>query len=543
MQSYIHDKRGPVTMRMTVGKKMMAGFALLLVLMAVISALSVVQLKSLKDKVDTINDVALPGVQSIQHINYLTEHVLSLSAIYVTENEAAVKEQYRQQFTEADNDLQNDFRKYSATIVSDEEREAFNSLTADWEQFQSTNTKVLELSDRNNAQAAGDLLQQTLVSYNKMQTTLEFLLDLNNDNADDVAVQSNETYHSSLLWIIGLSIVSLIVGIVAASVLVLSISRPLTSVTRAIERVSHGDLTVEPLEVKGRDETAELASAMNTMVVNLSELIESALHSSHSVAAAAQQISASTEEVSSTSDAQAQTAQHITELFRELNIAVQTVASSAEGAAEMSSKSAKVARSGGQIVTASIQGISAVTSQMKKLEDDSKQIGDIIEVIDEIAEQTNLIALNAAIEAARAGEQGRGFAVVADEVRKLAERSSEATKRITSIIKGMQGNTAASVESVTLAVAQTKRVGETFEQIVDLIGDTADRVGEIAASSEQQAAQTDEVFRAIESIAAASEETAASTEETASTSQTLAKLAQHLSDSVSQFKVKGSVSP
>ncbi|MBD3919778.1 methyl-accepting chemotaxis protein [Paenibacillus sp. PR3] len=530
-------------MRVTVGKKMMAGFALLLVLMVVISALSAMQLKSLKDKVDTINDVSLPGVQSIQHVNYLTEHVLSLSAMYALEDEVPVKEQYRQQITEANKELQGDFRKYSETIVSDEEQGAFNSLTAEWEQFQTANAKVLELSDIHNEQDAGNLLQQTQASYQKMQSTLDFLLDFNNDHADDVTVQSNETYHTSLLWIIGLSIVSLVVGIAAASILVLSISRPLTSVTRAIERVSHGDLTIEPLEVKGRDETADLASAMNAMVVNWSELIASALHSSYSVASAAQQISASTEEVSSTSDAQAQTAQHITELFRELNIAVQTVASSAEDAAEMSAKSAKVARGGGQIVSASIQGISAVTNQMKKLEDDSKQIGDIIEVIDEIAAQTNLIALNAAIEAARAGEQGRGFAVVADEVRKLAERSGEATKRITSIIKGMQGNTAASVESVTLAVTQTKRVGETFEQIIDLVGDTADRVGEIAASSEQQAAQTDEVFRAIESIAAASEETAASTEETASTSQTLAKLAQHLSESVSQFKLKGSVSP
>ena len=124
--------------------------------------------------------------------------------------------------------------------------------------------------------------------------------------------------------------------------------------------------------------------------------------------------------------------------------------------------------------------------KMAKLEEDSRKIGDIIEVIDDIAEQTNLLALNAAIEAARAGEQGRGFAVVADEVRKLAERSGEATKEITTIIKVMQENTRQSVQAVSDSVEQSSKTGQAFDQIIEMVNNSSQKVNEIAAACERR---------------------------------------------------------
>jgi len=137
---------------------------------------------------------------------------------------------------------------------------------------------------------------------------------------------------------------------------------------------------------------------------------------------------------------QAEDTQLIAELFKEVSIGVNDVASRAEDAAILSAQTVSIAAEGDTVIKSSIQGMDDVNNKMKLLEDDSEKIGEIIRVIDEISSQTNLLALNAAIEAVRAGEQGRGFSVVANEVRKLAERSVDATKQITAIIRNMQIN-------------------------------------------------------------------------------------------------------
>lgn len=319
-----------------------------------------------------------------------------------------------------------------------------------------------------------------------------------------------------------------------------SITRPLGVLEKRIREIAHGDLSGDLIEVKNRDEIGLVIESANKMAIDLRGVIGQITASAQNVSAASLQISATTEEIAGGSTAQAAAAQTMNELFRELSSAVHSVAEHAEQAAELSGRTVQVAIDGGKLLSGSIQEMNGVSAQMGKLQQDSNQIGEIIEVIDDIAEQTNLLALNAAIEAARAGEQGKGFAVVADEVRKLAERSGEATKQITRIIRGIQENTRQSVAAVQEGVSSSIRTSEAFDRIVAMVGESAAKVTEIAAASEEQAAQASEVLRSVDSIASTSEESAAAAEETAATSQSLARLAETLNSAVANFKLKRS---
>ncbi|GIN90014.1 methyl-accepting chemotaxis protein [Siminovitchia terrae] len=372
--------------------------------------------------------------------------------------------------------------------------------------------------------------------HDRLTTYLEEIWDVDMSISEEEYQNSEKMFSTTMKIMITIVILTLGICIALGFFLTKIIARPLHEMAEIMEKVAEGDLT-EKAHIQTKDEVGILAQSVNHMIDNLKGMIKNIVIAAENLSASSEQVSASTEEIASASTNQATSAQTMNELFRELSEAINAVAQNTEQAAMLANKTMEIAQDGEKVVLSSVEGANLVSDQMSLLEQDSNKIGEIIEVIDDIADQTNLLALNAAIEAARAGEQGKGFAVVADEVRNLAERSGEATKQISAIIKEMQEATLLSVKSVAEGVTSTQRSGEAFENIIQLINETGNKVTEIAGASEEQAAQSAEVLTFIENISATTEETSASSEETASTAQSLTDLAEELNASVASFKV------
>ncbi|AVB12762.1 methyl-accepting chemotaxis protein [Pseudomonas amygdali] len=374
------------------------------------------------------------------------------------------------------------------------------------------------------------------------------------DTSNDLIIRQNKSRDAdsakSVTMIAAATALALVLSILAAWVITRQITTPLQETLEVVERVASGDLS-RNLKVDRKDELGKLQATIQRMTVSLRELVGGIRDGVTQIASAAEELSAVTEQTSAGVNSQKVETDQVATAMHEMTATVQEVARNAEEASEAAVAADRQARDGERVVNEAIAQIERLASAvgnsseaMGALKQESDKIGSVLDVIKSVAEQTNLLALNAAIEAARAGEAGRGFAVVADEVRSLAQRTQKSTEEIEALIAGLQSGTQqattvmdSSRELSTSSVELTRRAGGSLESITKTVSAIQAMNQQIAAAAEEQSATAEEINRSIINVRDVSEQTSAASEETAASSVELARLGNHLQLLVSRFTV------
>ena len=536
---------------MNIAPRALLGFSLIGLLMIVLGVFSLNQMSHIRAAGQNIENNTVPSISSLNDLTQLTLRLRVLSYRLLLNREADTQQKTVQLFEQRNQQINQAQARYEKMISSAEEQAAYDDYTRLLGQYRQLETRMKGFSASGQVDELRALLNSDMLSNSEqVNTALDKLVKINNAQTREINQQADDEYRSAFNWVVGMLIVATLLTFLSAWLLTRSIVKPIDQALVAAEAIAEGNLT-QPIHAEGRDEAARLLLAMQKMQSKLRDTLQRISGSATQLASAAEELNSVTDEGARGLTQQNNEIEQAATAVNEMTSAVEEVARNAVSTSEASRDATTSASDGRDLVMETVSAIERMSGDVQStaelignLAAESRDIGKVLDVIRGLADQTNLLALNAAIEAARAGEAGRGFAVVADEVRALAHRTQQSTSEIERMIGSIQGGTEQAVDSMrnsteraesTLNIA--KGAGMALETINGAIVQINERNLVIASAAEEQAQVAREVDRNLVNIRDLSVQTAAGSAQTTAASGELARLAVDLNAMVARFKV------
>ncbi|MEH8261525.1 methyl-accepting chemotaxis protein [Aeromonas veronii] len=537
---------------LSIGKKIAVVFAVIAAVNVVFGVFLSSELRGVRDRVLNFTDSTLPSVLSVETLLYDVSYVRRAQFALLMVNDAADLQARRSRIQQNIQKVDNAFHAYEATVGADHERQVFNQAKQQWLNYQGAVNEFDQLLVQGQQEQAKVQLFASNAAFGALERAVNALIDVNLG----FVKENRSSLLGSVSMVTTFAMVSigalLVFMVVMTWFLTRQICLPLQAVVAQANAIAAGDLTHQ-LERQhiGRDELGMLAKASLKMQDNLRGLIEEVVAAVTQLGAAIDEVSAVSEQSAKGIQSQQQEISLVATAMTQMKATVADVAGNTEHTSESASAANTLARKGNQDVQRSLVAITRVAEEIEQagtlvaeLERESAQINVVVDVIRSIADQTNLLALNAAIEAARAGEQGRGFAVVADEVRTLAGRTQASTGEIVAIIETLQSRanqakevTGLSCDMIRQCVAQSEQTGTGIQQIEEAVAQIADMAIQIASACGEQDAVSDELGRNVERINESANEVALGADHTARACLELSQLAVGLKQTIGRFRL------
>ncbi|WP_040263405.1 methyl-accepting chemotaxis protein [Pseudomonas massiliensis] len=526
------------------------GFAFIAALLIGLGGFAVDRMGAIRSAATAMEHNELP---SIGYLGDLMENVLRLRItsfrVLVNREPAALAETQTRIATLVDKVAQAR-AQYGALPKGEQEGKLFHAFEATLDSYLAAQKSMLELSRGDRLEEMRTLINTRIkAGTDQMGDQLRELVAVNKAEAVNASAAAGDRYRQGVWTVIGVALAACVLTVVLALWLTRSIVSPLNHAIRVADGIAKGDLN-QPIVQVGEDEPARLLVALGRMQASLRQTMDEVTRAADRLAEAAAQLTGTTAEANRGLGRQNDEIEQAATAVNQMTVAVEEVARNAITTSEASEGSQRIADQGRERVSETVTAIQAMTTDVEAsarlvegLAAQGRDIGQVLDVIRAIAEQTNLLALNAAIEAARAGEAGRGFAVVADEVRALAHRTQQSTREIEQMVGGIQAGTGQAVQAMQQSTQRSQQTldkareaGVALADINAAIARINERNQVIASASAQQALAAREVDRNLVNIRDLASGTAQGATQTSQASEELSRLADGLKAMVARFK-------